>query len=501
MATIASRLSNTGTLLVNGSIDEVTFNTGTPAIKNIYKYTQDFTNAYWVGQGITVTKNQAIAPDGTFTANLATATGTFPTVALSPGRGTAVLPLSAGQVYVASIYVKYVNQTYYTIMTEATANVVSSGLITFNLLTGTIASTSAGNTSATGTITNVGNGWYRLSVKFTITVPGTGWNPHIVRIGSYDGTNYNGSQFYVWGAQLELTSTVTIYQGINGINTLVTPTFITKTVSDAIYSTGQFDEVTLTSGPAERKTNTGIHMVKGYFDEFTGAPVVDTSLIKWLDAGQITSLNSGTSTWNDLSGYSSHATLTSGTTYSSGNGGSIAANGTTAMNMASVATYPTTFADPWTAEVWIYIPSSVTWGTTNRTGIFQKGSYAGLHGLYLPITNNRIAVALRGTTGASSSSVGDIGRDAWYNVVGTWSGNTSGSRLNLYINGVLAQATTPTVIEAPSGTIWVIGSNTVEGAPGNYFNGNISAAKLYKRELTSDEVSQNFNALRRRYSV
>lgn len=255
---------------------------------------------------------------------------------------------------------------------------------------------------------------------------------------------------------------------------------------------------------ATRLTNTGTFLVNGTFDEFTGAPIVDSSLIKWLDAGQPQSLATTATTnarWFDLSGFGSYTTLSTATSYSSFGGGSVVFNGGGAINMATVATYPTTFADPWTAEVWIYIPSSVTWGTTNKTSLFQKGSYSGFHGLTLTTVNNQVAVSLRGSTGGSNYSVGNIGRDAWYNVVGTWSGNTSGGQLNLYINGVLAQATTPTVVEAPGGTVWVLGSNTVESAPGNYFTGSMSNVKLYNRVLTSTEIAKNYNALAPRYSL
>lgn len=44
----------------------------------------------------------------------------------------------------------------------------------------------------------------------------------------------------------------------------------------------EFDEVNLTSGPAERKTNTGTYQVKGYFDEYTLAqPVVAPALLSY----------------------------------------------------------------------------------------------------------------------------------------------------------------------------------------------------------------------------
>jgi hypothetical protein len=80
---IASRLTNTGTLLVNGSFDEVSYsaNGGTGQIgvngvnttTNKFTYTQDFSNAIWVKQqlstSVDVTADTIAAPDGSLTAD------------------------------------------------------------------------------------------------------------------------------------------------------------------------------------------------------------------------------------------------------------------------------------------------------------------------------------------------------------------------------------------------------------------------------------------------
>ena len=78
---------------------------------------------------------------------------------------------------------------------------------------------------------------------------------------------------------------------------------------------------------ASRLTNTGTLLVNGIFDEFTGAPVVDSSLQLWLDAGQTTSYPGTGTTWTDLSGNNNTGTLTNGPTYSSANGGSLSFDG------------------------------------------------------------------------------------------------------------------------------------------------------------------------------
>lgn len=86
----------------------------------------------------------------------------------------------------------------------------------------------------------------------------------------------------------------------------------------------------------------------------------------------------------------------------------------------------------------------------------------------------------------------------WYQVVGTF---TSGTR-RIYINGSLAgsdtQAGTLTT-NAGGMSIGVYGGYT--GGRGYYYNGSLSACRVYGKELTANEILTNFNALRGRYGV
>jgi len=99
---------------------------------------------------------------------------------------------------------------------------------------------------------------------------------------------------------------------------------ISKLFSTGVLQTSVvLDEVTYGS---IKVSPTGVYAAQ--FDEFTGAPVVDSSLQLWLDAGQSSSYSGTGTTWTDLSGNSRTGTLTSGPTYSSANGGSIVFDGT-----------------------------------------------------------------------------------------------------------------------------------------------------------------------------
>jgi hypothetical protein len=265
VATISTRLTNAGTLLVNGNIDEVTFNTSTPTITNLFYSSQDFSsNILWQkSSSVTISNTSAtLAPDGTTTAQLITVggAGTYPYIrSYRSGSSGSVVPCTPGTTYTVSMFVKYINQQYVNIVNEDTW---SGGMSTrFDILNG-VKTAPSGNVAAT-TMTNVGNGWWRISATYVPVPAGiTYWNPQPIRIGSFNATNYSGSQVYVWGAQLEASSSPSVYQGIAAAGTLVTPTWATRTVPDTVYSTGNFDEVTFSN------TNPTIKNLLQYTEQF-----------------------------------------------------------------------------------------------------------------------------------------------------------------------------------------------------------------------------------------
>ena len=90
-------------------------------------------------------------------------------------------------------------------------------------------------------------------------------------------------------------------------------------------------------------------------------------------------------------------------------------------------------------------------------------------------------------------SVATLANNTWYHVCFTQT--TTGAAV-IYINGV--SDATATFTSPLSGTIT---SNIRIGLYAGYFSGNIPVAKIYNRVLSQTEVSQNFNALRGRYSL
>jgi len=89
----------------------------------------------------------------------------------------------------------------------------------------------------------------------------------------------------------------------------------------------------------------------------------------------------------------------------------------------------------------------------------------------------------------------------WYNIVMTYNGAAG---IVTYVNGT-AGGTKAGAKQNPggAGTFLSMGrpANDYLNGALNYFNGYIGAWKIYNRDLTSAEVTQNFNALRGRYGI
>jgi len=250
--TIASRLTNTGTLLVNGSFDEVSYSAngttgaysyknGVSTATNNYTYSQDFSQTlYWYpGSSSTLTQNTVTAPDGSLTG--ATWTGS---------TGT---PFFAGQesivtstIYTFSIYMKAGTQTRAGILLYGAQfnSGGANGFPAWDLSTGTLVTAPAAFVTAYG-IQAVGNGWYRVYVTATATTTAN-TNQQIARM--QDGFYTLGNYMYLWGAQVEVaassTSLPTAYVATGSTTSINLNNFAQRIITSGIeYASGSFDEV------------------------------------------------------------------------------------------------------------------------------------------------------------------------------------------------------------------------------------------------------------------
>jgi hypothetical protein len=169
---------------------------------NLLTYSEQFDDASWNKTDITVTANSNIAPDGTLTADLLTE-GSAGTAFLT--RGT-VATVSSGATITGSFYVKRSSVIQWARVRLSNGGATNGGNVWFDIQNGVLgASSNVGSGTATsGTITAVGNGWYRISATTTL-VSGDITGLILINSASADSsfTRVSGSAYFLWGAQLE----------------------------------------------------------------------------------------------------------------------------------------------------------------------------------------------------------------------------------------------------------------------------------------------------------
>ena len=245
MAVIPTRINSSGTFLVNGDFDEVTFNTVNPVIKNAFVYTESFNAGGWALANISITQSATTAPNGTLTATK------FIDTVSSNHYILLDTSITAGTRYVQSVFVKSAEITFFH-LSPSSGFTTTDNWVNFDLTAGTYSIQGLNTLGATAGIIDAGNGWWRCWMSLTAqstTLGRIAFGPTssltAARLGAYTGNGING--LYVWGAQIEVGSIPTIYQGITAAETLVTPTFANKTTTSTYYVTGNFDEVTYNS--------------------------------------------------------------------------------------------------------------------------------------------------------------------------------------------------------------------------------------------------------------
>lgn len=219
------------------------------ANENLYTYSEQLDNANWTKADSTIASNQTIAPDGTFTADklIDNTNNNWHAVYQSINY--------TGNV-TASIYAKYSNRQYLKFVTN-NDNATDRGA-TFDLINKTVTNTSAG---VTATIVDIGDGWVRVSVTSYSTGGGSryyNWALATNSAGTYIYIGDGNGSVFLWGAQLEKSSSASRYYPTTGA--------AKSRGTNLVDISGNSKNGTLTNGPTYSAFNGGSFSLDGTDD-------------------------------------------------------------------------------------------------------------------------------------------------------------------------------------------------------------------------------------------
>ena len=211
--------------------------------------------------------------------------------------------------------------------------------------------------------------------------------------------------------------------------------------------------------------------------------IVTDGLVLALDAGNVKSYPGSGTTWTDLSGRGNTGTLTNGPTYNSANGGSIVFDGSN------------DYVDLGTQSNLTGITNLTVCGWSRGSGYIANRYYntTGDNGWLL--FAGALSGRKNGSTFISVLSGYSFSENEWVYTVGVISGDI----WSVYVNGILRNS-----VNAGDGATVFANNVMYMGAIPHfslYYNMNIAQTQIYNRALSAAEVSQNFNALRSRFSI
>jgi hypothetical protein len=219
--------------------------------------------------------------------------------------------------------------------------------------------------------------------------------------------------------------------------------------------------------------------------------IVTDGMVLHLDAANKKSYSGSGTTWTDRSGNGNHGTLQNGTGFSSDNGGHLTFDDSNdrVLISNSDSLNPT---DELTIEAWVNFDGN------SQDFIFEKGVVNTQWSLFshgYDIMFRTFHEPDSGYTNTSVTKSTYITNGQWHHIVGSW----DGANKRIYIDSNLVKTAAKSGALKTSTATAAVGSfGTSTSYP---FGGKIAKVGIYNRGLTSDEVSQNYNATKSRFGL
>lgn len=247
-----------------------------PQRTNLALQSSSFDNAVWDKNNTTVAANSTISPSGIQDADTIQRDGVLSSLTLAQD-----ISVTSGVTYTLSVYAKKNTNNFIQITGRSTSFALTS-FANFDLNNGVVGTVGA---TATATITNVGNGWYRCTATMAATATSSvdSMMVHLITSASavrLEPTTLSTSVF-LWGAQLEAgayatsfipttTASVTRNQDVvikTGVSSLIGQaqgTLFLEARSFNFLGNGAGERISLTDGTFNNRIN---------IDLFTGGNV------------------------------------------------------------------------------------------------------------------------------------------------------------------------------------------------------------------------------------
>ena len=234
--------------------------------------------------------------------------------------------------------------------------------------------------------------------------------------------------------------------------------------------------------------------------------IVTDGLILYYDGANPQCYISGNTVCNDLSLTQSSGTLTNGVTYDTDNNGSWVFDGLDDyIEIGNNVAFDLERTDSFSMSGWIKLgsysppiePIIAKWDVAiNRGyqfGVESTGKIRFLLSSSWPVSPSILYV--RTTTDT-------IPLNTWVHIAITYGGTSDISGCNIYIDGVPKPIS---LISNPSSILTSTTINTenllIGELAGYLFEGNIASARMWDRELTQEEITQNYNAMKSRFNL
>jgi hypothetical protein len=227
-------------------------------------------------------------------------------------------------------------------------------------------------------------------------------------------------------------------------------------------------------------------------------PIVTSGLIMHLDASNASSYPGSGTSWFDLSGNSKTVALNN-TSYVSTDGGGISFNGTNSYGTFNSSGFTTSY----TIEAMVNLTQYNSDGSTSSDVMMLTNS-SNTHGILLEVdAGPRWRNVHRFPYGTSPddellTANGSVTNNTKYHLMVVRNGSTSQT---LYVNGVSVATKTP--VNGGFDTNLTLGTlgRLSQSTASRHWYGLMHQVRIYDRALSTQEVTQNYNAIKGKFGI